>query len=265
MKVVFNMRFIIMVCFCLGSRGLLAAPSGLLNDTGQTKCLYAAANEVCNNFNTGPGSNMPGQDAIYGRDAAYRVGTLIKPDNAGGNAGFAFKALRLDGTVIALTNSAGKLVPSEAPRCIHDTVTNLVWEVKTNDGGVQDRDWTYKWGSVNAYDSYCGQTLGGSCNTYNYISAINALSLCGETSNNWRLPTRRELLSIIDNSKFGPALDPDFFVNIGAGPMVFWSSNVAVSVSPPIVWVVDFDNGSSGSGNETSYTPYHVILVRDAP
>jgi Protein of unknown function (DUF1566) len=232
-----------------------AAPSGLLNDTGQNKCLNAEDKEDCNNNNTGSVSQIPGQDGRYGRDAAERVGILVKPSGSGGISGFAFKPLRADGSAIPLMLSDGRYVPSEPPRCVHDTVTNLVWEIKTSDGGWEDADKIYAWGSR----FYSGG------NTDMLISHVNSLNLCGETENDWRLPSRRELLSIINNERFGPALDVDYFINIPSGSMIFWSSDVSVPVSPPIVWVVDFDSGSSVSRNESSYSAYHAILVRDIP
>jgi hypothetical protein len=68
---------------------------------------------------------------------------------------------------------------------VKDYVTGLLWEAKTDDGGLQDKDWKYFVGENNTSGN-CGESL-ESCNTVNYVAAVNAKSLCGKT--NWRLPT----------------------------------------------------------------------------
>ena len=49
-----------------------AAPTGLLNDTGQTQCANLAntAMEACSSTNTGNASAQPRQDGRFGRDRA---------------------------------------------------------------------------------------------------------------------------------------------------------------------------------------------------
>ena len=130
---------------------LHAAPSGLLNDTGQTRCLNTAgtALEACSAANTGNTSPNPGQDGRYGRDAAAAnpgASGFSKPAGSGGSGGFAFIPLDVNGNAIPLTGTPP--VPSATPRCIQDTVTNLIWEVKTT-SGLQNQANTYGWGSNN--------------------------------------------------------------------------------------------------------------------
>jgi hypothetical protein len=84
-------------------------------------------------------------------------------------------------------DAAGKALSADSASwsCVKDNVTGLLWEAKTDDGGLQDKDWKYFVGENNTSGN-CGESL-ESCNTVNYVAAVNAKSLCGKT--NWRLPT----------------------------------------------------------------------------
>ena len=97
----------------------------IINDTGITACANATQNGLpC------PVADFPGQDAEHGRD-------LTHPDPADGHAGFSFTKLDADGAPL----------PAAAPDwvCVRDNLTGLVWEVKSDDGGLRDKDWTYTW------------------------------------------------------------------------------------------------------------------------
>ncbi len=243
--------------------GVRAAPSGQLNDTGQTRCLNAAgtALEACGASNTGNASTRPGQDGRFGRDpaaASPAQSGLTKPAGSGGSGGFAFTPLDVDGREIALTGNPP--APSVTPRCIWDRVTNLIWEVKTdnNPADIQDKDHTYAWRAATPSGSpACGLLL--SCNTNNCISIVDDQDICGEVSqNDWRLPTRRELLSIVDHHRSSsPVIDTGYFPN--ALDNVYWSADGRAS-DPVSAWVVSFANGDTGASSQT--TPRRVRLVR---
>ncbi len=176
-----------------------AEPSGLLNDTGQTQCLNVTgtALEECTLENSGDDSPFPGQDGRYGRDAAAKYPAqsgFTKPGGSGGHGGFAFTPLDVNGHPIPLVGDPP--VPAETPRCVWDRVTNLIWEVKTDDGGLQDKDWTYGWGNSNTGICFAAQSPNG-CGSNNYIAALNAVNVCADgDSGSWRMPSRRELFSI---------------------------------------------------------------------
>jgi hypothetical protein len=76
--------------------------------------------------------------------------------------------------------------------CIRDNAAKLMWEAKTDDNGLRDKDWTYKVGTAAlgtandpAVTNACkGLTL---CDTTSYIAEVNkGAGLCGKTT--WRLP-----------------------------------------------------------------------------
>ena len=68
--------------------------------------------------------------------------------------------------------------------CVHDNNTGLVWEVKTQYGGIRDRYNRYSWYDPNSdtnggHAGYpdLGACSGGiSCDTYSYVQAVNALA-----------------------------------------------------------------------------------------
>ncbi|MDD5755609.1 MAG: DUF1566 domain-containing protein, partial [Methylococcales bacterium] len=115
-----------------------------------------------------------------------------------------------DGTELpdqAILMGAGKSAPlvvagHNSWACTRDDKTKLIWEIKTNDGSLRDKDWTYSWyepdttkngGYAGAQNA--GICKGSTCNTSAYIKALNDQKLCGQS--NWRLPTKKELEGLV--------------------------------------------------------------------
>ena len=242
---------LLLVSFLVCGVAAQAAPTGLLNDTGQTQC--ADANDAlvtCDSTTTGNAGTRPRQDGRFGRDVANptKVG--------GGAAGCDFTPLDASGNAIALTSGAIP-VPVATPICVKDNVTNLIWEVKAV-SGLQATSHTYAWGN-NAGAATCGASV-TPCNTDAYIAALNAANVCGETANDWRLPTRRELLSIghrglPDNST--AKIDVNYFP---ATQMDYYWTSDTYAPSTGNAWFVNFSNGYTGRRNKTSSS--YVRLVR---
>lgn len=122
-----------------------------------------------------------------------------------------------DGSVLDATAMLG-----EGPRdwaCSIDEETGLMWEIKTSDGALRDKQHTYtpydsnpktNGGWLGYRDDKTGkcdrsQMEGGSCNTEAYMAALNAARLCGHTD--WRLPTIPELVAVASESS--PATQAD--------------------------------------------------------
>jgi hypothetical protein len=104
---------------------------------------------------------------------------------------------------------------------VNDSKTKLTWQ--------QAVPWTlYTWANAKAHCS--GMNLAGT---------------------GWRLPTVKELLTIVDESQTNPSIDPTFIPSVP--PSLFWSSSPLASVSDQ-VWVVHFDYGSVGSYIESGIT-----------
>ena len=115
-----------------------------------------------------------------------------------------FTKIAHDGST--LTDDATVGASARAWACVRDNTTGLIWEIKTTDGGLRDRHWTYTPYDSSAHGSGAGYkdaTSGKcarermaerSCNTEAYVNAVSAAGLCG--FHDWRLPTINELVAV---------------------------------------------------------------------
>jgi hypothetical protein len=104
-------------------------------------------------------------------------------------------------------------------------------------------------------------TCAGTASTFTHELALTrARTEAFNTGVAWRLPSVKELSSIVDRSLSNSAIDATAFP---ASPLdYFWSSSPNVS-SPSNAWNVNFSNGAVFSGS--SYyrsSPFYVRLVR---
>lgn len=190
-----------------------------------------------------------GQDALYGRD-------YTQNDDQDGFAGFSFTKLGAD----------GQPTRNWFATCVKDNVTRLMWEIKTVDGGLHDKDWQFTWytsagndggrpGDVGEEGPGC--YLGTICNTEQFAALVNEQTLCGY--NDWRLPTAEELGSIInmDINQTEPAIDISHFPRTMVAE--YWTSDT-MSVNLSSAWIVDFRGGWVLPSNKSSLN--HIRLVR---
>lgn len=227
-----------------------------LNDTGITwgSDYPSGHNTDCN------GVVIEAQDCSYGRDAEALAGTLNKV--GGGRAGFDFTKL----------DSSGNPLPDTAlsHTCIRDNVTGLMWEVKTN-YGLHNASNTYTWHNTNSSlngghagkpgkSATCyGYTADSPityCNTQAYVARVNIKGLCGK--NDWRLPTRNELLSIKDLSNNIPAIDINYFQRTKNDN--YWTSSPYASLSD-YAWSINFNGGDNYDYHRHKTNQYYVRLV----
>ena len=94
---------------------------------------------------------------------------------------------------------------------VRDNVTGLIWEVKTDDGSVHDKDNHYDW--QDARDVF--------------ISDLNAQHF--GSYEDWRVPTIKELSSILNLGRNYPAVDTVYFPNTLSSS--YWSSSTAAGNS----------------------------------
>jgi len=244
-----------------------------INDTGVTTCGdYARGHSgvsnndvVCGLLTDSQNDPVPlGQDGTSGRD-------ITSPSNEDGVKGFSFTKISSSGGTLA--NSATQW------SCVKDNVTGLIWEVKTDDGGLHDKDDTFVWyetdprlgnGGLPGFeratdydptrsDQTCSGFSNGSsstyCNTKAFVNRVNSASYCG--ANNWRLPTREELHSLVAYESM-PRIDTAYFPLIQTN--YYWTS-VSYAYLNKHVWTINFQYG--GASPWEKYYSYPVMLVHN--
>jgi hypothetical protein len=106
---------------------------------------------------------------------------------------------------------------ANADGSVTDTVTGLVWLLPERDSQVADES------GFQAALEQCA-------------------SVPQDAGAHWRLPTRIELVTLIDFSQQGTAADPTFFVTLQGG--WYWTSSVVRPVTLPYrFWAVNFFTG----------------------
>ena len=232
-----------------------------LNDTGIALCgdydasgMHSNSDINCNATQDDNNDPIPaGQDGHFGRDNTHN-------NDADGHAGFSFTKISSSGTELAA--SAGSW------SCIKDNITNLIWEVKTNNGLHNTND-SYAWyntntatnggnagapnaGSCTGFDTNDTSTY---CNTQALVARVNQAGYCG--ASDWRMPTREELHSIADKSQVNPVIDVDYFPNTQSAD--YWSSMPAAN-NYLNAWGVSFSSGKDSLNAKIG--DYSIRLVR---
>ncbi len=230
------MRFLMLPLAFVFAHAAVAAPTGLLNDTGQDACYDGTNLVACTIANSGDAAPYPRQDGRFGRDRAGMAKT------GGGAAGFDYTKVCFNGDLegsgtctgilVANTTAVATGTPTTDWACTKDNVTNLIWSLESGSG-----DWT----------TYASTTL---------PTVTNAATRCGYNTG-WRLPTRRELLSILHHGTSSPAIDSAYFP--GTSSSWHWSAD-SYALGTGNVWVVDFEgNGATYTANKTAFGDVRLV------
>lgn len=83
------------------------------------------------------------------------------------------------------------------------------------------------------------------------------LNLAGKS--NWRLPSKRELLTLVERSMFNPSINRQFFPD--AVPENYWSSSTGTIATGSAAWLVNFGFGEMHYFNKAN--EYLVRCVAD--
>ena len=139
------------------------------------------------------------EETFYGQDAHYSC--------------YPQSYTKLDENGNALPDTATEWV------MVRDNMTGLIWEVKTDDSSIHDKYDTYTW--QNAQDIF--------------IATLNSQNYGGH--NDWRLPTIKEISTIVDISMEypSPTINTDYFPNTDL--YYYWSSTT-YAYYPSIAWYV---------------------------
>ncbi len=172
--------------------------------------------------------------------------------------------------------------------CVLDTTTKLLWETKTEasaskplHGVNHGYTWLDERSNINGGDpggigglNSCTNSL-SACDTKSFLNAVNrepfgnnGIGYCGFSD--WRLPTIKELLSLLQHGTPGttasgtsePRIDQSFFRSTMAG--AYWTSTPSAVFSGS-AWVVDFSDGRVYLASKVDSTgTTFVRLVRNA-
>lgn len=259
------MRFLIFSLVLVFGSFIATVQAAGLPDTGQDTCYNDTAADSVAAANAASiasdGGSHPRQDCRYGRDAAAAVGVLTKI--GAGAKNFDYTKIANDGSTLAAAAVLGTAATDWA--CTKDNITGLTWEVKTaTNTDLRYSGHTYTWynsnGATNAGNA--GTVSGGTCktagrcDTEKFVADVNAAALC--TYTDWRMPTLRELITLVYADGASPSIDPTYFPNTPATE--FWSSSTCVGCGTTDAWHVTFNDGSANGFFKGSI--YNVRLVR---
>jgi hypothetical protein len=225
---------LLLVLLLIGACCLSMAPAvaGMLPDTGQTKCYNNSGEIVC----PAPGVAFSGQDANY---------TINTPSYN-----------KLDASGNALPDSAASWAT------VRDNVTGLIWENKTSDGSIHDGSKTFTWCDRNpatngGNQGTCGTGTGdGATDTEAFIKALNDARFGGFPD--WRLPTAKELTTMLDLGRINPAVNTAWFPNTAS--FYYWTSTNFAEYNGG-AWSVFTTVGGLYFGNKAA-AAYAVRAVR---
>lgn len=137
---------------------------------------------------------------------------------------------------------------------VQDNVTGLIWEQKKNADGVRDysdphdADNIYTWCDTDTNTNGGDEGVCGENDTMDFLAQLNKANFGGH--NDWRLPTIKELATLVDlGSVVSPLIDPVFVIkplfdtyNNWAAGILYWSATTKAD-SKYRVWCIDFYNG----------------------
>jgi hypothetical protein len=219
---------IILACLWLPEQGLAFDQ---WPDTGQTKCYNDTVEIPC------PQPDEP----FYGQDAQYDGPARSYTKLAHGDVALPDSATAADGWIMT-----------------RDNVTGLIWEMKTDDGSIHDKDNTYTWCDSNpATNGGDAGTCGDGTDTEDFIAAVNNADFGGH--NDWRLPAIKELLSLVNSSipYPGPTIDTIYFSGLVS---TTYCSSTTHAYETNYSWRVHFYDGAVYDYSKSSIS--YVLAVR---
>jgi Protein of unknown function (DUF1566) len=127
---------------------------------------------------------------------------------------------------------------------VTDDNTGLVWEQKSDDGGLHDKDATYRWNP-------------GDDSIWAWLDQVNAEGGTGFAGHDdWRIPNVRELHTLVDYGETGTAIDFTFDFDCTSGCRGIdcactantntWSSTTSIQ-SDKSAWAINFSTGATAT------------------
>ncbi len=140
-------------------------------------------------------------------------------------------------TLVVSSPARGDAPPGRYTRSggtVVDSVTHLTWQQMVATSGGDDGAGRSTW--------------------------ANAKTSCASLGGGYRLPTAKELLTLVDFSKVNPAIDTSSDGFPGTPSEPFWTATPLAGSPPTSAWFISFDDGYAGNGDMTQ--PSRVRCVR---
>lgn len=183
--------------------------AGPVPDTGQKVCYSDTGPIQC----PGPGERFHGQDAQYNGPQP------------------SFTKLDAEGNDLPDSASSWSMV--------RDDNTGIIWEVKTEDGSIHDRENIFiSCSGANGTTAYGFETCRQGPDTDDFIAILNARRFGGHSD--WRLPDIKELSCLVNAGTYDPSITTDFFP--GTVPGAYWSDTISAD-NDLYGWRVYFSDG----------------------
>lgn len=128
---------------------------------------------------------------------------------------------------------------------VTDNLTGLVWEQKTDDDTMHDKDNIYKWALGNFQES--GTAFSS------FLSNLNNTAFGG--SQGWRMPTLAELQTLVLEAfpcTTSPCIAPVFGPTILMDLQVGWTSSTYAN-GPTFAWYVSPNEGFVGTDSKGNF------------
>lgn len=156
---------------------------------------------------------------------------------------------------------------------VTDRGSGLVWEKKSDDGSIHDKDDRYAWCATSSPTApqcaVAGNPMDGPITTV-FLAALNT-EPCFAGHCDWRIPNRTELLSLLNLQAYEPSTFPAFHASCSEGCTVtscsctklgrYWSSST-YSASPGYAWGVDFWDSFTTANAKEQVPPSNSGFVR---
>ncbi len=161
--------------------------------------------------------------------------------------------------------------------CVVDKVSGLMWELKTvteGGAGLHNAEDRFAWysgkssengGAVGDWNQHYDQCFGyqkntpaSYCNTGEFVSRVNEQGLCG--FNDWRLPSRPELETLVHFGVTRPSISSEYFPNTQNN--FYWSRSPVVR-KPGSAWAVSFQFGFSAELQRSNGRPVRLVRKLD--